>query len=110
VSISLEDPVWAKRHLPGGGVVVARGRYAYVQTSAPKRLLGQNVELVTVEEAVLAIKAAAIEASRHFTFGDGGEFECSRVSRLDIARNFLGCANPSDLLHAVASRPQRRDW
>jgi hypothetical protein len=110
---SPDEVMTCRQSLPGGGFVAfsdaRKGQgyvRAWVEASMPKRVQGDNVEALGVDEALEAGREAYREA-RYFVRPVMGEhFETSSLVRLDGVRDFEGIGSVNELLNGLAAAPR----
>jgi hypothetical protein len=98
-----------RRKLDGGGFAAwGLGTTAWLEASLPKRKGEGNVEAVGTDEAWELLAAMHQEASSFLEFDvsrDGQRFECAKVVRLDLVRDFDGVQAPGFILDGLAQVP-----
>jgi hypothetical protein len=105
-----EDEVRSSRQkLRNGGFVAFANVHdsAWVEASLPKRLDGQNIEALTVRDALEVARSAMEEATEFVTPTKMGErFELSKLIRLDGVRDFDDVSSISEILNGLAAVPR----
>jgi len=97
---------WRYRHKLAGGGFLALGinGKAWAEASLPKRIDGENVEAVTVPDALELLRGLVAEADEYCD--RKVPFEHAEVVRIDAVRDFQGVHHAAELLSGLANTPR----